>query len=239
MQDQEKTKEQLLEELAEMRLRLEKLETSASEHGKVETELIQSLEKLKRAAGIIINVIAMTVEARDPYMAGHQKRVTDLAVAIASEMTLPEERIEVLRMASLIHDLGKISVPEKILGKPLRLDNAEFDSVKSHPEIGYQILKNMDFYRSVDLIVRQHHERLNGAGYPLGISGDAIMQEARILAVADVVEAICTHRPYRPALGTEKALKEISQLKGTLYDPEVVDACLRLFREKRFKFRTA
>lgn len=238
MKDEEKTKGQLMEELAEMRLRVSKLEASAAEHKKVEDELNKNLEKLKKAAGIIIDVIAMTVEARDPYMAGHQKRVTDLAVAIASEMKLPEERIDALRMASLIHDLGKISIPEIILGKPLRLDNTEFDRIKSHPEIGYHILKNMDFQNSVDQIVRQHHERLNGTGYPHGVSGDEIIQEARILAVADVVEAICTHRPYRPALGTDKALKEIVQHRGVLYDPEVVDTCLKLFREKGFKFRT-
>jgi putative nucleotidyltransferase with HDIG domain len=238
MNDDDKTKEQLINEMTEMRLKVAELAKSENERIRTEEALLQSIEKLRRSAGFIIDVVVMAVEARDPYTAGHQKRVTDLARSIATEMKLSAEIIDGIRMAGLIHDLGKISIPPEILGKPRLLNNDEYNLVKTHAEIGYQILKDIDFFRPVALIVYQHHERMNGTGYPQGLRGTEILLESRILAVADVVEAICTHRPYRPALGIDKALKEIFQHRGVLYDTEVVDVCIQLFREKGFSFKS-
>ncbi len=238
MKDQEKAKEQLIKEINDLRARVAELEELDSERTQAKDALSQSLEKLKKATGFIIDVIVMVVETRDPYMAGHQKRVADLARSIAAEMNLSKEIIDGIGMAGLIHDLGKISIPAEILGQPRQLNDLEYSIVKTHPEIGYQILKDIDFYRPIALIVYQHHERMNGTGYPQGIKGEDILPEARILGVADVVEAICRYRPYRPASGIDKALKEISQYSGVLYDPEVVDACTRLFSEKGFRFKS-
>lgn len=176
----------------------------------------------------------MIIEMRDPYTAGHQRRVTQLACAIAREMEIPEDQITGLRLAGLIHDIGKVRVPSEILTHPDGLTDAEFTMIKMHPILGYEILAKMDLPWPVAQIVHQHHERLNGSGYPLGLFGEEIILEAKVLAVSDVVEAIASHRPYRPALGIDKALDEIAQNKGILYDPDVVDACLRLFKEKRF-----
>jgi len=166
---------------------------------------------------------------------GHQQRVSQLAVRIAQEMKLPEDKIEGIRIASLIHDIGKIGLPTEILTKPTKLSDIELNLIKGHSQIGYDILKSIDFHYPIAQIVRQHHERLDGSGYPQGLKDGEILLEARIIGVADVVEAMSSHRPYRPALGTDKALEEISQNKGILYDPEVVDICLKLFREKGFK----
>jgi len=238
MEDQEKTKEQLIRENDDLRARIAELEESDAERMQAKDALSQSLEKLKRATAFIIDVIVMLVETRDPFMSGHQKRVADLARSIAAEMNFSGDIIDGIGMAGLVHDLGKISIPVEILGQPRQLTNGEYNVVKTHPEIGYQILKDIDFYRPVAIIVYQHHERMNGTGYPQGIRGDDILPEARILGVADVVEAICRHRPYRPASGIDKALKEISQYRDILYDPEVVDACTRLFLEKGFRFKS-
>ena len=238
MKDQEKTKEALIREVDDLRSRIAELEKSDAERTQAEDALAKSLENLKKATGFIIDVIVMIVETRDPYMSGHQKRVADLARAIAAEMNLSGDIIDGIGMAGLIHDVGKISIPTEILGQPRRLNDVEYSLVKTHPEIGYQILKDIDFYRPVALIVYQHHERINGTGYPQGIKGEDILLEAKILGVADVVEAICRHRPYRPASGIDKALKEISQYSGVLYDPEVVDACTNLFAEKGFSFKS-
>jgi PAS domain S-box-containing protein len=201
-----------------------------------EEGLQNSLDKLRKAMGGIIQAMALTVETRDPYTAGHQRRVADLARAIAQEMGLPEDQVDALRMAGNVHDLGKISIPAEILSKPAQLSDIEFSLIKAHPQISYDILKDINFNWPVAQIVLQHHERINGSGYPNGLSGKAIYLEARILAVADVVEAISSHRPYRPAFGIDVALEEISKNKDVLYDPEAVEACLRLFREKGFKF---
>ena len=173
---------------------------------------------------------------RDPYRDSHQKRVSQLACAMAREMNLPEEQIEGIRVAGNIHDIGKISVPMEILSKPGRVNKSEFGIIKSHTQAGYDILKTIEFPWPIAQIVLQHHERMDGSGYPQGLSGKDILLEARILGVADVVEAMVSHRPYRPALGIDKALEEISKNRGVLYDPEVVDACLKLFTEKRFEF---
>lgn len=184
--------------------------------------------RLQRTLEGIIQAMARTVESRDPYTAGHQRRVADLAVAIAIEMNIPKNQITGLRMGGMIHDLGKISVPAEILSKPGRLTEIEFALVKTHPRIGYDIIADIEFPWPVAQMVLQHHEKMNGSGYPQGLSGKDILLEARILCVADVTEAMASHRPYRPALGIDKALDEISKNKGIFYDPEVVDALLRL-----------
>jgi HD-GYP domain-containing protein (c-di-GMP phosphodiesterase class II) len=178
--------------------------------------------------------MAMTVEARDPYTAGHQHRVSDLARTIATEMDLPGNLIDGLRTAGMIHDLGKISVPAEILSKPTKLSEIEFSLIKVHPRSGYDILKDIDFPWPVARIVLEHHERQDGSGYPNGLTGDKLLMESRILAVADVVESMASHRPYRPALGIDAALEEIARGKGVLYDPDAADACLKLFREKGY-----
>jgi len=194
------------------------------------------LEKLQVVMKDTIQAMALTIEKRDLYTSGHQKRVANLACAIAQEMELPAEQIEGIRMAGVIHDLGKIRVPAAILNKPDRLSYHEFGIIKDHPLIAYDILKKIEFPWPVAQMVYQHHERLNGSGYPQGLTGDNILLEARILAVADVVDAMSSHRPYRPSLGVEKALEEISKNKGITYDSVVVDICLKLFREKQFEF---
>ncbi|RLB83929.1 MAG: histidine kinase [Deltaproteobacteria bacterium] len=201
-----------------------------------EEKLKRSLENLRRAMGATIQAMALTVETRDPYTAGHQRRVANLARAIAKEMGLSQDQIDGIRMAGIIHDLGKISVPAEILSKPTQLTEIEYSLIKTHPQVGYDILKMIDFPWPVAEIVLQHHERIGGSGYPQGLYGDEVLLEAKILAVADVVEAMASHRPYRPAHGIDKALEEISKNRGILYDPEVVDACLKLFTEKGFKF---
>lgn len=174
-------------------------------------------------------------ELRDPYTSGHQKRVSQIACAIAEEMGLPEEKISGIRVAGLLHDVGKIQVPAEILSKPGKLNDSEFGMIKSHATSSYEILKAVEFPWPLAEIVAQHHERIDGSGYPKGLSGDQILVEARILAVADVIEAMASHRPYRPALGIHKALEEISRNSGKFYDPEVVSVCQELFR-KGFKF---
>ena len=237
MDDREKREELLTREIGDLRCRIAELEDGEIQSLLNKEALSRSLEKLRKATGFIIEVIAMAVEARDPYMAGHHKRVADLARTIASEMKLSADIVDGIRMAGLIHDLGKISIPAEIFGQTRRLIDAEYSLVKTHPEVGYQILKEIEFARPIALIIYQHHERINGSGYPQALKDEDILPEARILAVADIVEAICTHRPYRPALGIDRALKEISQHRGILYDPEVVDVCINLFRVKGFKFK--
>ncbi len=180
--------------------------------------------------------MALTIEARDPYAVSHQRRAANLARAIATEMDFSEKQIDLIRMAGAVHDLGKISVPVGILNKPSRLTENEFGIVQTHPEVGYAILKMTGFPWPVAQIVLQHHERMDGSGYPAGLSGEEILMEARILGLADVVEAMSSHRPYRPALGIDKALEEISRNRSVLYDSNVVDACLKVFTEKGFKF---
>jgi PAS domain S-box-containing protein/putative nucleotidyltransferase with HDIG domain len=189
---------------------------------------------LRKSLEDSIQAIAATVEMRDPYTSGHQKRVAELAVAIAREMGLPEERIHGLHLAGIVHDLGKISVPAEILAKPGKLTAIEFQLIQGHAQAGYEILKDIDFPWPIATIVRQHHERLDGTGYPQGLKGEDILLESRIMAVADVVEAMASHRPYRPTLGIEFALQEIERGRGTRYDPVVADACLKVFRDDRY-----
>jgi PAS domain S-box-containing protein len=203
---------------------------------RAEEELRQSYVQLQRTLEGTVHALVSAIEMRDPYTAGHQRRVTQLACAIAKEMDLDGEQIEGIRMAGLIHDIGKINVPAEILSKPSPLTELEYGLIKMHPQVGHDVLKTMEFPWPVAQIVLQHHERMDGSGYPQALSGDEIILEARILSVADVVEAMASHRPYRAPRGIDKALQEISQNRGILYDPEVVDACLTLFAEKRFKF---
>jgi PAS domain S-box-containing protein/putative nucleotidyltransferase with HDIG domain len=200
-------------------------------------QLEKSYENLRKAMNGIIQAIALTVERRDPYTAGHQRRVADLARAIATEMALSKDQIEGTRIAGVIHDIGKISIPAEILSKPSSLNEPEFSLIKDHSKVGYEILKEIEFPWPIAQIVYQHHERMDGSGYPQGLSGEDILLEARILGVADTVEAMTTHRPYRPALGLNVALEEISRNKGRLYDPRVVEACLKVFTEKNFEFK--
>jgi HD-GYP domain-containing protein (c-di-GMP phosphodiesterase class II) len=196
-------------------------------------ELRQSYYRLQRNLDDIVWVMSQTVEERDPYTAGHQRRTTGLALAIAREMKLSDDEIRGLQMAGLVHDIGKISIPAEILSKPGRLNEVELQLIRRHPQAAYEILKKIDFKWPVDLIVLQHHERIDRSGYPQGLSGEETLVEARILCVADVVESMASHRPYRPALGIKKALQEISRNRGLLYDAEVVDACLRAINKKR------
>jgi len=173
-------------------------------------------------------------EMRDPYTAGHERRVSDIAVAIATEMGLDEQRIEGIRVAGFLHDIGKISIPSEILVKPGRLNATEYALVQGHAQASYDVLKQVEFPWPVAIIALQHHERMDGSGYPNKLKGDEILLESRIMAVADVVEAMASHRPYRPGLGIDKALAEIERGRGTIYDPDVADSCLRLFREQEF-----
>jgi len=209
--------------------------TNITERKKADEELKQTLERLKQAFGSIVQVMVSAVEMRDPYTAGHQLRVSNLACAIANEMGLPNDKIEGLRMAGFIHDIGKLSIPAEILSKPTKLTDIEFSLIKEHSKSGYEMLKNVESPWPLAQIVYQHHERMNGSGYPGNLKGDEILMEARIMAVADVVEAMASHRPYRPTLGIEATLEEIEKNKGILYDDVVADACLRLFREKGYR----
>jgi PAS domain S-box-containing protein/putative nucleotidyltransferase with HDIG domain len=208
-----------------------------TERKRAQGELKLSFERVQKRLEETVNALSSMTEKRDPYTAGHQQRVAQLAGAIAREMKLPENQVEGILVASTLHDIGKIYEPSEILSKPGILTDIEFLMMKVHPQIGYDILKNIEFPWPVARIVRQHHEKLDGSGYPEGLSGDDILLEARIIAVADVVEAMASHRPYRAALGITLALKEISENRGILYDPVAVDSCLKLFKEKRFKFR--
>ncbi|MDI6725716.1 MAG: HD-GYP domain-containing protein, partial [Smithellaceae bacterium] len=201
---------------------------------KAEEDLTNTLNKLRKAMEGVIQAMAMAVETRDPYTAGHQKRVANLARAIAQEMGMDGAVVDGVRMASAIHDIGKIAVPAEILSKPSKLSDLELSMINIHPLAGHDILKEIEFPWPIADIVLQHHEKIDGSGYPSGLKGENIRIESRIVCVADVVEAMGSHRPYRPIIGVEKALEEISSNSGALYDHEVVEACLRLFRQKGF-----
>ncbi len=193
-----------------------------------------SIIKLRNALAGTVQAISMIVEKRDPFTAGHQHRVSSLARSIAQEMKLAENEVEGIRMAGLVHDLGKLSIPVEILSKPRSLNEQEFELVKTHAQAGYDILKEIHFHWPIAQIVLQHHERMDGSGYPNGLKGNEILLEARVVAVANVVEAMTSSRPYRPALEIEYVLEEIKQNAGTEFDPDVVDACINLFANSRF-----
>ena len=207
-----------------------------AERNQADAELKQSFEKLRRAQNQTVVALASASEIRDPYTSGHQQRVTKLACSIAENMDLSENLIEGLRIAGLLHDIGKISVPAEILSKPGKITQDEYNIIKQHCQIGYEILKGIEFPWPVAQIVLQHHEKMNGSGYPLGLTGEEILLEARILTVADVIEAMSSHRPYRPGLGIDKALDEVMNNKSTFFDPVVVDTCWDLFSSGKFEF---
>lgn len=217
-------------------IRITGIMCAITERKRAEEELRQSYERLQRILEETVGALSSAVEKRDPYTAGHQRRVALLACSIAREIGWSEKQIEGIRVSALLHDIGKIYVPAEILTKPGVLSEAEMGIIRVHPQAGYDILKMIEFPWPVAPITLQHHERMDGSGYPSGLKSPALILEARILAVADVVEAMCSHRPYRPARGVDEALKEISRNRGILYDGQVVDACLRLFSEKGFAF---
>jgi len=218
----------------DLRHKNDKLQKEIQHFRKSADQLRDTIDELQKVILGIIKAMVSTVETRDPYTAGHQQRVANLARAIAVEMGLPRDRIDGTYIAASIHDLGKIAIPAEILSKPGRITNTEFELIKTHPQVGYDILKEIDFPWPIAAIVRQHHERLDGSGYPDGLMSEEILLEARIVSVADVVEAIASHRPYRPAFSIEKALDEIDKYKGIYYDPEVVMICKRVVNRRGF-----
>jgi PAS domain S-box-containing protein len=207
---------------------------NTTERKLAEEERKQGLERMRKALRATVQSISITVEMKDPYTAGHQQRVADLARSIATEMGLSADRRDFIRTASAIHDIGKIAIPSEILSKPTKLTDLEFRLIKTHAQSGYDIMKDIEFPWPLADVILQHHERMDGSGYPHGLKGDDILLEARILSIADVVEAIASYRPHRWALGIDIALEEISRNKGILYDADAVDACLKLFQEKGY-----
>lgn len=201
-----------------------------------EEALQKSYQQLERILAGAVNALGATAEKRDPYTAGHQRRVSQLAVSIARVMNLPDKQVEAIQTASALHDIGKMYIPAEILSKPGQLTEVERMLIETHPQAGYDIVKSIPFADPIADILIQHHERLDGSGYPQGLSGSQILLEARIIAVADVVEAMSSHRPYRPSFGLDTALQEIIRYKGRLYDPGVVEACVNIFRERGFNF---
>lgn len=195
----------------------------------------RSYEQLQQTLDGTVFALSSVVEMRDPYTAGHQQRVTVLSCAIAEEMGLPDDQIEGIRVTGLLHDIGKICVPAEILSKPGRIAETEFNIIKGHPRVGHDILKNINFPWPVAQVVLQHHEALDGTGYPLGLEADDILLESRIIAVADVVEAMSTHRPYRPSLGVDKAIEELTSKRAKRFDAAVVDACLELCKKGKLE----
>jgi PAS domain S-box-containing protein/putative nucleotidyltransferase with HDIG domain len=203
---------------------------------KAEIKLLKSEETLKKTLNGAISTLAAIVETKDPYTYGHQQRVCQLATAIAEDLGMDEKKVEAIRIASLIHDIGKVNIPASILSKPGKLTDIEFDMIKTHPQLSYNMLKRIEFPLPIVDIILQHHEKIDGSGYPRGLKGKDIMIEAKILTVADVVEAMSSHRPYRPALGIDVAMDEIKRNKGKLYDPDVADSCIRVITKGKFKF---
>ena len=236
MRDEEKTKDQLVKEMQKMREKVTGLEEVKLKYNQVEKELKQTYKKLQKIIEGTANIITKVVETRDPYSIGHQQRVSKLAMAIAQEMKLSQDKINGTKIASLVHDIGKVNLPTEIISKPDKLIEVEFNLIKNYPRVGYDILKKVDFPWPIAEIVLQHQEKIDGSGYPRGFKGDEICMEAKILGVANVVEAMSSYKSYRPALSIVEALAEISKNKNILFDPEVVDTCITLFKEKDFKF---
>lgn len=236
MKDEEKTKVQFVKELQKMREKVAGLEEVKLNYNRVDKELKQTYKKLVKFIEDTAHIITKVVEIRDPYSTGHQQRVSKLATVIAREMKLPQDKIEGTRIASLVHDIGKVNLPTEIVSWPGKLIDVEFNLIKNHPRVGYDILKKVDFPWPIAEIVFQHQEKIDGSGYPRGLKGDEICIEAKILGVANVVEAMSSYKSYRPALSIDEALAEISNNKNILFDPEIVDTCLKLFKEKSFKF---
>jgi len=229
-------KAQLIEEIETLQGKVAELERAQAEREREGEELRQSYAQLRKTFDETVQALATTAEVRDPFAVGHQQRVTRLACAIAEEMGLSEEQLDGIHMAGMIHDIGKTFVPVEVLAKPIPLSELEDGLIKMHARVGHDILKTIEFPWPVAQIVLQHHERMDGSGYPQGLSGDDILLEARILAVADLVDIMTSRQPLRLALSIDEALEEISQNRGVLYDSRVVDACLKLFTEKGFTF---
>ena len=229
-------KAQLIEEMEALQGKIAELERAQVELKRAGDELRGSYAQLRKTLDETVYALATTAENRDAFAVGHQQRVTRLACAIAKEMGLSEEQIDGIYMAGMIHDIGKTSVPVEVLAKPIPLSNLEHGLMKAHSQVGYDILKTIEFPWPVAEIALQHHERMDGSGYPAGLSGDDILLEARILAVADLVDIMTSRQPLRLALSIDEALEEISQNRGVLYDADVVDACLKLFTENGFEF---
>jgi PAS domain S-box-containing protein len=208
-----------------------------SERKRAEKQIKDYVDQLEKAVMSTVEVATRLSEMRDPYTAGHERRVAEIAVAISAELGFDAHRQEGLRVAGHLHDVGKINIPTEILSKPGKISAIEFQLIQDHAQAGHDVLKNVPFPWPVAQVALQHHERMDGSGYPQGLKGEAILLEARIIAVADVVEAMFSHRPYRAGLGIDKALAEIERGRGTAYDPNVVDACLRLFREKHYQLQ--
>ena len=206
-----------------------------SKRKEAESKLQASFSQVKKTMNAAIMTMAKVVETRDPYTAGHQRNVSQLATLISRKMGLSSKEVEVIGVASLLHDIGKLDIPSDLLSKPRRLTEVEYSLIKSHPQTGYDIIKNIEFPWPVGKLILQHHERLDGSGYPMGLAGEEIELGARIIAVADVLEAMSSHRPYRPALGLEKALQEIQEYSGILYDEEVVKNCIEVISEKNYR----
>ena len=236
MKNENKAKDQLIKELQKMHGKVTELEKAKVLCNQLEKELKQVYKKLQKIIEGTANIITKVVETRDPYSIGHQQRVSKLATAIAQEIRLPRDKIEGTKIASLVHDIGKVNLPTEIISKPSKLVEVEFNLIKNYPKVGYDILRKVDFPWPIAEIVLQHQEKIDGSGYPGGLKGDEICIEAKILGVANVVEAMSSYKSYRPALSIDEALAEISNNKNTLFDPEVVDTCIKLFREKDFKF---
>ena len=236
MRDEEKAKDQFVKELQKMREKVAGLEEVKLNYNQVDKELKQTYKKLQKIIEGTANIITKVVETRDPYSTGHQQRVSKLATAIAREMKLPQDKIEGAKIASLVHDIGKVNLPTEIISKPSKLVEVEFNLIKNYPNVGYDILRKVDFPWPIAEIILQHQEKIDGSGYPRGLKGDEICIEAKILGVANVVEAMSSYKSYRPALSIDEALAEISKNKNILFDPEVVDTCIKLFKEKDFKF---
>jgi putative nucleotidyltransferase with HDIG domain len=231
-----KKKTQLIEEIEALQRKIADLEHAQADLKWAADELRQSYAQSQRALEGMVKAWVSAIEIRDPYTAGHQREVAQLAGAIAREMGLPQEQIEGICVAGLIHDIGKLNIPLEVLSKPTELTKVERRMIEAHSRAGYDVLKTVEFPWPVAQIVLQHHERMDGSGYPQGLSGEEIILEARILAVADIVAAMSSHRPSGGPWGIDKAMEEISQHRGVFYDPEVVDACLELFAEKGFEF---
>jgi len=232
LKERERYQGQLEQEIAR---RTEALQRELKQREQAETRATESLQRLERVLEGAVRTFVAIVEIKDPYTSGHQRRVTQLVVAIAEHLGLEPERVETARIAGLLHDIGKVCVPAEILARPGKLSEHEIRLLQTHAEVSFQLIKAIPFDMPISKVVHQHHERLDGSGYPNGARGDEILFEARILAVADVVEALSSHRPYRPALGTEVALGEIKRDRGTLYDSQVVDACVQVF-DNGFQF---
>ena len=232
----ESLEKRVVEHTAKLVVVNEELMEEINNRKQMEEEFKQSIKKLQKSMRGIIQTLSVAIESKDSYALGHQKRVAKLSRCIAEEMGLSKDRIEVISIAATLHDIGKISIPTEILNKLDQLSDDEFNMIKSHPRLGYDILNELEFSHPVAQIVLQHHERLDGSGYPSSLSGKDILLEAKILSVADVIDAMLSPHPYRPAFGLDKVLDEISRNRGMLYDFNVVYACLVVFNEKGFKF---